>query len=167
MPVNAVAFTGAMSRVPAPVTVVTTIDATGARSGFTGSAFSSLSLEPPLVLICLGKSASAYAAFMAADHFMINILSSEQSDVALRFAKSGVDRFATGDMQPCELGLPGLPSAAARVACTVHDILDGGDHSILVGRVEEAYTGSLPPLVHCDRSFAHPAPVPPRRADAG
>src|SRR5436305_10667794 len=130
MSVSAHEFTRAMARVPGPVIVATTIEPSGTPRGFTASSFSSLSLDPPLVLVCLDKNASTHKAFVTADHFMVNILSAQQADVARRFATSGVDRFEAGDMQPCELGLPGLPDAAARVACSLHEVLDGGDHSI-------------------------------------
>ncbi|WP_406208678.1 flavin reductase family protein [Kitasatospora sp. NBC_01560] len=159
MPVAQAAFTQAMSRVPAPVTVATTTDRDGRHWGFTASSFTSLSLDPQLVLICLDKAASTHAAFTAADRFLVNILADDQSEVAVRFATSNIDRFAAGDLVTCELGLPGLESATARLACTTHRILDGGDHSILVGRVEQLYTGSRPPLVYSDRRFTRPVPL--------
>jgi|SRR5882757_2558008 len=159
MPVESADFTRTMSKVPAPVTVTTTLDGSGQRWGFTGSSFTSLSLVPQLVLICLDKKASTHTAFTGAERFLINVLAHEQADVALRFATSGVDRFAAGDMVPCELGLPGLPEASARIACSAYDILDGGDHSILVGRVEETHTGSRVPLVYSDRVFGRPVPA--------
>jgi flavin reductase (DIM6/NTAB) family NADH-FMN oxidoreductase RutF len=157
MPVATHDFTRAMARVPGPVAVATTMGPTGRPQGFTATSFSSLSLDPPLILICLKKSASTHEAFTGADHFLVNILSETQADVARRFAASGVDRFEAGDMTPCELGLPGLPGAAARVACTMHAVLDGGDHSILVGRVEESHVGEPSPLVYVDRSFTSSA----------
>ncbi len=159
MPVEPTQFTRAMARIPGAVTVATTVSPSGKRWGFTASSFSSLSLNPPLVLICLHKSASTHEAFTSADYFMINVLTDEQSDVALRFARSGVDRFQAGDMQPCELGMPGIPHASVRVACALHKVLDGGDHSILVGQVEATYTGKQAPLVYCDRSFTRLVPV--------
>ena len=162
MAVDPASFTRAMSRIPCPVTVATTLDAAGRNWGFTASSFSSLSLDPPLVLICLGKAASTHAAFTATGRFMINILAEEHAGVARRFAAPGIDRFGAGDMEPCELGLPGLPDALVRVACSMHGILDGGDHSILVGRVEATHVSHRTPLVYCDRSFA--APRRPRAA---
>lgn len=157
MSVDSTAFTQTMSQVPGPVTIATTIDTAGGHWGFTGSSFSSLSLNPPLVLICLDKKASTHEAFTSADRFLINVLALEQSDVAMRFARSGVDRFNAGDMVPCEFGLPGLKDAAARVACSMHAVLDGGDHSILVGRAEATYVdGERVPLVYRDRAFARP-----------
>jgi flavin reductase ActVB len=150
-------LTSAMSRVPGPVTVVTTVDPSGRCWGFTASSFSSVSLNPPLVLVCLDKKASTHASFTAASHFLINVLAQEQAGVARLFATSGVNRFATGDMAPCELGLPGLPEPCARLACSMHCIVDAGDHSILIGRVVAIYVGDRVPLVYCDRSFSYPA----------
>ncbi|MEV6910143.1 flavin reductase family protein [Amycolatopsis sp. NPDC051071] len=154
MPVAAEDFTRTLTRVPAPVTVVTTVDHTGRRRGFTGSAFSSLSLDPPLILMCLGKTASTHSAFVHSGHFLVNVLAQHQDEIARRFAESGVDRFLAGDTTTAELGLPGIPGAAARIGCTTHAVHDGGDHSILIGRVEVVYAGTAEPLVYCDRGFA-------------
>jgi len=152
-------FTRAMSRVPGPVVVATTVDGSGRRWGFTASSFTSLSLSPPLVMVCLDRSASTHAAFTAADRFLVNVLAWDQADIARRFAVSGTDRFAAGDTVPMELGLPGIPGAAARVACRMHAVLEGGDHSILIGRVigcgpAEPATEPREALVYVDRGFA-------------
>jgi flavin reductase ActVB len=147
-------LTSAMTRVPGPVTVVTTVDYAGKRWGFTANSFSSVSLDPPLVLVCLDKKASTHTAFTAASRFLINVLAQDQADIARMFATSGIDRFAPGDMEPCELGLPGLPEPCARVACHMHSIIDAGDHSILIGRVAATHVGDRAPLVYCNRSFA-------------
>ncbi|MEV5437237.1 flavin reductase family protein [Streptomyces sp. NPDC052682] len=160
-------FTRAMAQVPSPVTVVTTTDATGRRWGFTASSFSSLSLDPPLVLVCPAKSAGSHDTFVTAEHFMVNVLSADQAEIAKRFARPGHDKFASGDMVPCELDLPGLPSAAARLACTLHAVLDGGDHSILVGRVAAVYVGDQEPLVYHNRTFTRPETASPALAAAG
>ncbi|MFJ3927278.1 flavin reductase family protein [Streptomyces sp. NPDC090022] len=155
-------LTRTMALVPGPVTVVTTLDADGKPWGFTASSFSSVSLDPPLVSVCLDKGASTHAAFTTARHFLINVLAEEQHTVARRFATSGIDRFAAGDMEVCELGLPGLHHTSVRVACSLHSIVDAGDHSILIGCVEEAHTSDRTPLVYYNRSFARPAPNPDR-----
>ena len=154
---DAKAFTAAMARVPGAVTVVTTVDAAGRPRGFTSSSFCSVSLDPPLVLVCLGKNASTYPAFAAARHFLVNVLSEDQALVAQRFATSGIDRFAAGDMQACEFGLPGLPEPCARVACSLRSLVDAGDHSILIGEVHAAHLGPHTPLVYVDRGYAYPA----------
>lgn len=146
-------FLRAMARVPGPVTVVTTLDPQGRSWGFTASSFSSLSLHPPLVLVCLSRTASTHAAFVASSHFLVNVLAEGQADVALRFAQRGHDRFAAGDTQPCELGLPGVPYACARLACSLYQVIDVGDHSIIVGQVHSVHTGDGVAMAYCDRSF--------------
>lgn len=156
MPITVDDFVQTMSRVPAPVTVVTTIDHAGRPWGFTSSSFSSLSLSPPLVLVCLNKSASTHEAFTSAAQFLINVLADGQTEVARRFATSGINRFEGGDTAPAELGLPGVPQAVARVACSMFRIFDGGDHSILTGRVEQAYVADRVPLVYVDRAYLAP-----------
>ncbi len=154
---DARAFTTAMARVPGAVTVVTTVDGAGRRWGFTSSTFCSVSLDPPLVLVCLGKKASTHPAFAAAGYFMVNVLTEDQALVAQRFATSGIDRFAAGDMEACELGLPGLPESCARVACSLRTLIDSGDHSILIGEVQATHVGPHTPLVYVDRTYAYPA----------
>jgi flavin reductase (DIM6/NTAB) family NADH-FMN oxidoreductase RutF len=156
--VDAADFTRAMAHVPSPVTVVTTIDPSGRRRGFTASSFSSLSLDPPLVLVCPAKSAGSHDVFVQSSHFMINVLSAEQEEVARTFARSGHDKFAAVDAVPAELDLPGLPDATARLACARFDVLEGGDHSILVGWVEEVYCAGTEPLVYHNRTFTRPTP---------
>lgn len=152
MTVAADAIRQAMS--PSPVTVMTTIDRTGRRWGFTGSALFSLSVRPPLVMVAVDKAASTHSAFVTSKRFMVNVLSHHQDDVAGRFAQSNVDRFCAGDMTPCEHGLPGLEDAAARLSCTTHAVRDGGDHSMVVGVVDSAHMGSgEPPLLHHDPRF--------------
>jgi flavin reductase (DIM6/NTAB) family NADH-FMN oxidoreductase RutF len=152
--VGPVEFTRALSKVPGPVAVVTTVDDTGRRWGFTGSSFTSVSLTPPLVLVCLAKTASTHDAFRSAGRFMVNVLSQEQADLAQRFARSGVDRFAAQDAVSCELGLPGLLEASARLACSTHQLVDAGDHSILIGLVEATHAVDEVPLAYWNRRFA-------------
>ncbi|GAA1952009.1 flavin reductase family protein [Kitasatospora viridis] len=153
-------FRQAMATVPGPVVIATTVDPLGRPWGFTASSFTSLSADPPLVLVCLDKKASTHRAFSTCDRFLVNVLSAEHAEVAQRFATSGTDRFAAADTRPLELGLPGLPDATARIACTLHSVLDGGDHSILVGRVVRTAVSQEPPLVYCRRGFTRLDPVP-------
>lgn len=153
-------FVRTMARVPTPVTVVTTVDTDGRRWGFTASSFSSLSVDPPLILVCPAKTASCHGAFVSAGRFLVNVLSAGQSEIASHFARSGHDKFADSAMAPCESGLPGLPDATARIACALHAVVDGGDHSILVGRVESVAVGDREPLVYYNRAFTRPASDP-------
>ncbi|MFJ9409541.1 flavin reductase family protein [Streptomyces sp. NPDC101393] len=153
-------FVRAMARVPAPVTIVTTVDAAGRRWGFTASSFSSLSLDPPLVLVCPARTASCHDAFVTADRFLVNVLAAGHTGIAKAFARSGHDKFTGSAMEPCEAGLPGLRDATARIACALHDVADGGDHSILVGRVLSVSVGPAEPMVYCDRRFTRPGVSP-------
>src|SRR4051812_11360247 len=86
-------FREAMAKFASGVTIVTTADSDGAWWGFTASAFSSLSLTPPLILVCLAASAESHPAFAAAAGFIVNVLGSEHEELALRFATKGADKF--------------------------------------------------------------------------
>lgn len=148
------AFRDAMARFASGVTIVTTTDGAGRSWGFTASSFCSLSLQPPLVLVCLDRSADCYPVFRARPRFLVNILSTRHRELALHFATKGGDKFAAqpfvghaGD------GLPALPDAVATVTCRLRDCHDGGDHVILVGEVDSADVADGEPLVHAGRGF--------------
>ena len=126
-----------MSRFPTGVTVVAAVDAQGAPFGFTVNSFTSVSLDPPLVLVCVDINSSSHAPLMAADHFTVNILGADQSHVADRFASEPSDgRFEAVAWGPSEHGAPLIEGASAWLECSRHEVLPGGDHSILLGRVE-------------------------------
>ena len=135
MSVNSDQFRDVMGRFATGVTVVTTSNQ-GRLEGLTASAFSSVSLEPPLVLVCIGKDSSCYAAFSGGSFFAINILSAEQTGLSVRFSSDVGDRFEGVAHETWVTGAPILAGAIAAVDCTLHAVYDGGDHSILVGRVE-------------------------------
>lgn len=152
--IDTTAFRDAMARFASGVTVVTTVDETGTPWGFTASAFSSLSLDPPLVLVCLDKLAESHAAFERAEHFAVSILADHQSEAALRFATRGADKFGGFETEEGGItGLPLVPGAMAHLECRMHDRLPGGDHTILVGEVLRAHSEDLPPLLHHNRTF--------------
>lgn len=123
------------------VTVVTTIDKSGSPRGFTANSFTSVSLDPPLLLVCLAKSSSGLATFQSAERFAVNILSEEQEEVSRTFAKPVEDRFAAVNWRPGPYGSPVFDGASAWFDCAVHDCVDAGDHLILVGRVEAFENG--------------------------
>ena len=152
--VDLTAFRNAMARFASGVTVVTTSGADGALAGFTASAFSSLSLDPPLVLVCLDKRADSHSAFEQAEQFTISILAEGQAEIALRFATRGADKFggiklASGAVT----GMPLIPDAMVHLECRMHDRLPGGDHTILLGEVLAAHSDERPPLLHFNRTF--------------
>jgi flavin reductase (DIM6/NTAB) family NADH-FMN oxidoreductase RutF len=123
------------------VTVVTTWDEGNQPTGLTASAVSSVSLDPPLVLVCVSNTAHSYAAFRPGGKFAVNVLSSEQEAVARRFASSSLAGAAKFDGVPYHrgaLGLPILTDALAELECSIVHAYPGGDHTIFVGQVEAA-----------------------------
>ena len=118
------------------VTVVTTVDDAGAPIGFTANSFTSVSLDPPLLLVCLAKTSRNYATLTAAKGFGVNILSEDQKDVSNTFARPVEDRFAAVDWRIGPHGSPVFADVAAWFDCATHDVVDAGDHVILIGRVE-------------------------------
>lgn len=148
------AFRAAMARFPSGVVVATTLDRDGHPRGFTASAFCSVSLHPPMVLLCLGRSAECHDAFAAARRLAISILAPGQDAVALRFATRGADKFGQ-HMIDGPGGLPVVRDAAAVLDCRLHEAMPGGDHTILLCAVQEvALAGaSGAGLVHHARRF--------------
>jgi flavin reductase ActVB len=147
------AFKAAMSRFPAGVTVVTTRDADLHPWGFTASSFASLSLDPPLVLVCLAGSADCSPAFSSCERMAISILSGDQEEVAMRFASKTRDKFAEGDWHDAG-GLPVIDGARAVISGPVEARHPGGDHTILVLRIETVTLGdSTTSLTYSGRSF--------------
>jgi len=153
--VDGAAFREAMARFASGVTVVTAQSPRDGRlAGFTASAFSSLSLDPPLVLVCLDRRADSFETFAQAEVMAISVLAYGQQELAMRFATKGIDKFAGQPLETGEAtGLPLVRGALAHVECTMHDRLDGGDHVILVGRVLRVAVREGEPLVHFNRRF--------------
>ena len=141
-------FRAALGRFASGITVITARDADGRDGGMTVSAFSSLSLDPPLILVCVDRSASAGPVFDAAEHFAVNILSEDQEAISRRFAQKDVDRFDGVGFTRSALGVPLLDAALATLECRATARHPGGDHSILVGEVLEATLHEGHPLLY-------------------
>jgi flavin reductase (DIM6/NTAB) family NADH-FMN oxidoreductase RutF len=116
------------------VTVVTGRDLDGARVGLTANSFTSVSIDPPLLLFCPANTASALPALRATGRFAINILGADAQHVSDRFTKKGIDRFADADWDEWD-GLPVLRDAKAAFACTLYADHEAGDHRIIVGLI--------------------------------
>ena len=141
-------FRRACGRFATGVTIASVLDAQGSPHGLTVSSFSAVSLDPPLVLICLGHAVSAIHHFRAAGHFGINILGEDQRALSERFARKGHDRFDGVAWHAGETGVPLLPGALAAIECAVHRIVPMGDHDIVVGEMVHAQVQEGEPLLH-------------------
>jgi flavin reductase (DIM6/NTAB) family NADH-FMN oxidoreductase RutF len=146
--VSADEFRRACGRFATGVTVATVLDRDGTPHGLTVSSFTSVSLEPPLVLICLGHAVTMIEAFRSATHFGINVLSAEQQELSDRFARKGCDRFDGLDWTAGVSGVPLLPGAIAQIECATHQRITSGDHDIFVGRMVRASVADGDPLLY-------------------
>lgn len=151
--VNDKDFKLAMSKFPSGVVIATSINGENKRCGFTASAFSSLSLSPPLVLVCLANSADCFQSFAEASKFAINILGKEQEDLAMKFATKGIDKFSDDDFDTGSYGLPIIPNCVASLECDTKNTFDGGDHTILVGEVKFLSVNDVQATIWHEGSF--------------
>jgi flavin reductase ActVB len=144
-----------MARFPAGVVVVTTRGEGGLPRGFTASSFCSVSLDPPLILVCLANSADSFAAFASCGPFAVSVLGPEHGPVATRFATRGADKFAPGGLSRTPEGLPAVAGALVELDCEAHARHPAGDHTILIGRVTGVRLGEGggSPMVYYERSF--------------
>lgn len=157
-PLDAAAFRAALARFASGVTVLTLRGADGRDHGMTATAFSSLSLDPPLVLVCVGQAASIAPAVAAATHFAIHLLSADQETLARRFSEKDTDRFEGISLQRGIGELPLLDGALARLQCRVRERHPGGDHQIVVGEVLNADAADGDPLLYYHSRYAKLAP---------
>ena len=147
MAIDEAGFKAAMSHFASGVTIVTT-EHGGRPYGMTVASFASLSLRPPLVLVCIEKSVKTHDAIVAARKFGVSILGADQADISTRFASRSDDKFSGIDVKRGELGVPLIAGALTTLECSVHDQLPGGDHSIFVGEVVRAATRDGVPLLY-------------------
>ncbi len=128
------------------VTVVTARDGSGAPVGFTANSFTSVSLDPPLLLVCPGRFLSSFAAFERCSHFAVNVLAEGQEDVSNTFAGYKGDRFARVPHWINADGVPVIDGAVAQFSCRTEQVIPAGDHIILVGHVTNIAQRDAPGL---------------------
>lgn len=144
-------FREALGSVATPVAIVTSHH-DGRPHGTTVSAFCSLSLDPPLVLVSLDRRSDLLSMVRVAERYGINVLSHGQDELAMRFARKGEHKFEGVEWE-LDHGAPRLPGIASWLACRVEQLLDGGDHVIAVGVVEHAETVVVDPLLYRNSAF--------------
>lgn len=140
-------FRRALGTFTTGVTIVTTKGLQGQDVGLTANSFSSVSLDPPLVLWSLGKSAKSVDDFAAAEHFAVHILSEHQESLSNTFAKRGADKFGAVKVERGPCGIPLLDESSARFICKTRHQYEGGDHIIFVGEVIEFERYEAAPLL--------------------
>ncbi len=148
MPIDQDEFRNALSRFASGVTVVTTKDAAGRFHGITVSAFSSVSLDPPLILICIERATVSHYAFEESGLFVVNFLSDRQLELSERFASPVEDKFDGVDFSFGEFGIPILLGSLVNLECRIRNIGDGGDHTIFIADVESATINDGDPLLY-------------------
>jgi flavin reductase (DIM6/NTAB) family NADH-FMN oxidoreductase RutF/DNA-binding MarR family transcriptional regulator len=147
------AFRRCLGQFPTGVTVITTAWQ-GKPVGVTANSFSSLSLDPPLVLWSIALASRSCSAFRHSEHFAVNILNADQIDISQRFSTPAEDKFKDVGWQPGCLGSPTLPGILALIECATEAVLDGGDHFILVGRVKRYARFPGNPLLYAQGRYA-------------
>jgi flavin reductase (DIM6/NTAB) family NADH-FMN oxidoreductase RutF len=147
-------FRSVLGRFATSVTVLSARDANGADHGMTVSAFSSVSLNPPLVLACVDKTASIYDILFKTDDIGISILSDKQEECSRRFAEKDADRFDALEIQRGVSGVALLKNAHAHLECRIVARHDGGDHTIFVAAVEQAVALGGHPLLYYRGGYA-------------
>jgi flavin reductase ActVB len=148
MPVTPDEFRAALSRFPSGITVVTSIDSSGVPHGITVSAFCSVSLEPPLVLVCIERSTGSHRALLERGVFVVNFLAAGQDVISERFSLTQIDKFEDVSSRDGIGGVPVLEDALVALECKLHSSCDGGDHTIFVGEVENVTIRDGAPLVY-------------------
>lgn len=146
-------FRAALGSFASGVTVVSTKDANGKYLGITVSAFCSVSLSPPMVLICIEKTAGSHYAFEESNVFVVSLLREGQSNISEHFASLNEDKFSGYGFRPGIEGVPVLDNALASLECRVKFSYHGGDHSIFVGEVEKVVVDNGEPLLYFRGSY--------------
>jgi flavin reductase (DIM6/NTAB) family NADH-FMN oxidoreductase RutF len=148
MPVTQAEFRAALSRFPSGITVVTSRGTDGNFHGITVSAFCSVSLDPPLILVCIEKTTISHLAISSSGSFVVNVLARADEDLSERFSIPAANKF---DGISYRVGLDGIPIldvALVALECRLQDAFDGGDHTIFVGLVAKASIRDGKPLVY-------------------
>jgi flavin reductase (DIM6/NTAB) family NADH-FMN oxidoreductase RutF len=157
-------FRDLLGRFATGVTVLTTLAPDGRPLGMTASAVAAVSLEPPLVLVCVDRTRDMHEALRAAPRFVLNVLAEDQEALSRRFADEVSDRFAGVAVRAGPHGLPLLPDAAAYIVCEAREAIPAGDHTIFIGLVAGGAAHERPPLIHYRGDYGG---LGERRGDGG
>jgi len=159
--VTAEEFRAAMGSFAAGVTIITTMDEQGAPHALTATAFSSVSMTPPLCLVCVDKRARTYRPMLLKGCFGVNVLSANQEALSTRFATPMLEKFSTVKWWPGDVtGCPLIEGALAWMECHVVEVHSGGDHDIFIGRLCSVHVSDGSPLVYWRGKYSSLPPPP-------
>jgi flavin reductase (DIM6/NTAB) family NADH-FMN oxidoreductase RutF len=147
MPIEKNQLRQVMGHFATGVTIITTVNKEGQLHGLTANAFTSVSLEPPLLLISVDKKAESWPAFEESKVFTVNILGDDQEALSRKFAVSGGNKFEGVAYRRGGNGAAILEGALAFIECTLYAAYEGGDHSLYLGEIQEAAVREGKPLV--------------------
>lgn len=154
MTLDPASFRSVLGRFASGVTVVTAVDDGGDDHGMTVTAFSSVSLDPPLILACIDHAATLHPFLEGLTHFAVNVLSAEQEAISRRFAADELNRFDGVGYTRGVAGAPLIDDALAHLECRVHALVPAGDHTIVIGEVDAAITRDARPLLYYRGGYA-------------
>lgn len=156
LPFDSSQFRRAMGSFMTGVTVICARDNGGVPRGITANSFTSVSLSPPLILVCIAKTSSCYSVFEKCDSFSVNILSEEQKSISAKFTAKGVDRFAGVPIVTAATGAPLIDGSLTWLDCRPYDRVDAGDHMVLLGEVAALSLGDGIPLGYWGGRYFRP-----------
>ena len=159
------AFLRACAQFATGVAITTVLDSSGAPHGMTVNSFTSVSLDPPLVLVCIDHKARILDHFLTSQAFAINILRESQQDLSIQFARPGEDRFGAVEWFAGETGVPLLPDALATLECAVFQRVQSGDHTIMIGEVVSAIRHEGLPLLYFSSAYQRLDPPAPSNTE--
>jgi flavin reductase (DIM6/NTAB) family NADH-FMN oxidoreductase RutF len=160
VPVTDREFRKALGCFATGVTIITAVGPRGELLGNTVNSFTSVSLDPPLILWCMGRHAMSLKAYLSTDHFAVNVLSVDQQALSASFAKAGVDKWAGTHYETWSTGCPILTGAVAVFECKTRHTYMGGDHVIFVGEVvNAAFDQGRDPLLFLQGQYRSIAPA--------
>ncbi|ANF81256.1 flavin oxidoreductase [Acinetobacter sp. NCu2D-2] len=159
-------FRRALGNFATGVTIMTAQNAKGDKVGVTANSFNSVSLDPPLILWSIDKRSSSYEVFAEASHFAVNILAADQIDLSNKFARSKDDKYANVDFELGAGQAPVLKECSAVFECERYNIVEGGDHWIIIGRVVNFQDNGRSPLLYHQGAYSSVLPHPSLNARA-
>ena len=155
MAINPKDFRNTVGLFATGITVITSVDENGKAIGLTANSFTSVSLNPPIVLVCIDRAVTSFSAFQNAGEFAVNVLSSDQTEISNRFATSGDEKWLGVKYETWMGRAPILPNCLANIECKTREIYDSGDHIIITGDVTNLSSTDGNPLIYWKGQYAH------------